>query len=707
MTTNANSQIPVISYDDVYQLLKKLHDDPELEKSGFKNLFLVQQCCKNNPLFSNSQALRKVFTDVLDILKTGTEKQEYYAFILKGRFWDEYSITRMITSERLNQMPQRTFSNEQKRAIQVFCEVLTAQEQQFRKQNPELLVNGVETAQSLVEKSSTTTTTIPPRMARRNQILRLAIGLLLIIVLVLGTMVIKYRSESKSSSAVPPSTLVLNGSETQTPTPYPVFCQEKAASPVVVTDPQFVRSQGLITFDKETNQGILNNKIRTLYAVQKGLWIGYFSTDQNPTSGVSFYDRETKRLLNCSQVGITEGQNVNDIVVDQNNGVWVGMEKGGVAWFNGSAWRVFKTDDGLPSNWIYGLFVDDDNAIWAATFKGVTRFDGKKWNTMYTVENGSLVNDRVHIITMDSSKNLWIGYIEDGVSLLHKDTGKWEHFSAAPGGLSGNKIRNILIQPDKVSGSDNVWIATFDGGLSRYANGKWTSYTDGEGLPSREVRDIAVDKHGRVWIATGKGVMYWVNNEWHTYDTLETNNIVFGSNCEGKEGYCLDDENIFTATNLLGLTHSRIPLPDDGLDVVKVCFVKEDKTEICPDLVKDKSMNTVIANYPDPLEPGAKFFMKVTVSPFKPYKLLDSRGDQLINIDADSAKLYGTFPRIPVSGSIESGQEYTFIDTNNPFVTPELEDTVSATHSSNWRMWMQTRLIGPIIRVTFTVNSTP
>jgi hypothetical protein len=84
---------------------------------------------------------------------------------------------------------------------------------------------------------------------------------------------------------------------------------------------------------------------------------------------------------------------------------------------------------------------------------------------------------------------------------------------------------------------------------------------------------------------------------------------------------------------------------------------------------------------------------------------LESRGDQLINVDADTTRVYGTFPRIPVAGSIESGQDYTFFDTNNPYVIPELEGASSETLTSTWRMWMQTRLIGPNIRISFTVNS--
>jgi len=711
MNTNTDLHQTDISSTVVYQLLKKLHNDTDLESSTYINLALVKLCRKNNPLYSNSQAIRRVFTDVLDLLKNGTEKQEYYAFILNGRFWDEYSIARMVTSDRLDQMPQRTFSNEQKKAINVFCEVLTAQEQQCRKEHPELLNSipimsdmaiGIDNRVPPVIDQPSVTKDVS---GARKIALLTVVGILLIVSLVLGLQIYKIKTASNQSTAnttsIPPTPAL----GTQAPTALPLFCQEKDVSPVVVTDPQFIRSQGLIVFDKETNPGIINNKIRSLYAAQKGIWIGYFATDQNPSSGLSYYDRETKRLLNCSQVGITDGQNVNDIVVDHNNRVWVGLEKGGVASYDGKIWRVYKTQDGLPSDWIYGLYVDDENFVWAATYKGVAKFDGNRWNTVFSVEKGTLVNDRVHVVTMDAEKNIWIGYIEDGVSVYHPTTKTWEHFSASAEGLSGNKIRNILVQTDPKTGSEAIWIATFDKGLSRYVNGTWTAFSDKNGLPSNEVHDIAVDKYSRVWAATSKGVVYFTNDQWKQYNNLDTLNLIFGINCEGKEGFCVDDENIFTGTLNLGLTQSRIPLPDDGLDVVKVCFVKEDKTEVCPDLVKDKSINTVIANYPEPLKPGSKFFMKVTVSPFKPYQLLESRGDQLINVDADTTRVYGTFPRIPVAGSIESGQDYTFFDTNNPYVIPELEGASSETLTSTWRMWMQTRLIGPNIRISFTVNS--
>ena len=44
----------------------------------------------------------------------------------------------MTTSDRLDQISPRTFSNEQKKAINAFCEVLTTLEQQCIKDHPEL-----------------------------------------------------------------------------------------------------------------------------------------------------------------------------------------------------------------------------------------------------------------------------------------------------------------------------------------------------------------------------------------------------------------------------------------------------------------------------------------------------------------------------------------------------------------------------------------
>ena len=77
----------------------------------------------------------------------------------------------------------------------------------------------------------------------------------------------------------------------------------------------------------------------------------------------------------------------------------------------------------------------------------------------------------------------------------------------------------------------------------------------------------------------------------------------------------------------------------------------------------------------------------------------------LVNTDVDDVNLYGAFERIPVVGSIKSGQSFTFVDYNNPMTAPALSGkTAAETFTSNWRVWMHTRYIYPGIRIVFTVE---
>jgi hypothetical protein len=505
---------------------------------------------------------------------------------------------------------------------------------------------------------------------------------------------ISSTSTSNSPAAIAEPTL--RGSEAKS------FCGEKDILPVKIDSSQFLRSQGVIVFNSKTTPGILSNKVRFLNIDSRGLWIGYFMTDNDSTSGLSFYDRTNQKMLDCSQLGLTEGQNINAIATDQNGTVWVGMEKGGIAAFDGTKWRLYTTNDGLPSDWIYGLTVDKDNHIWAATYEGIAQFNGSQWNTLYTLENGSLINNRTHMVIFDSSNNLWVGYIADGVSVYHPSTHQWEHFSQAPHGLGGNAVRSMAVRKESGDEQESIWVATADGGVSKYHAGIWTTFKAENGLPDNEVRAIAIDKYNRVWAATPKGVTYYNDKKWMIYDTLDTQSIAFGKNCPDKS-CAINDDSVWSGTTLMGITHSHLPLTESGLEVVKVCFVSRQK-ETCPTLTEQNDQ-LITVNYPNPVLAGEKFNLKITVIPHSPYQLLESRGDMLVNTDVDESNLFGAWKWMAVKGSVDSGQEFSFVDYNGPFIAPALSDgKKEETFFSTWRVWMYTRYIGPSIRVSFTVK---
>ena len=46
---------------------------------------------------------------------------------------------------------------------------------------------------------------------------------------------------------------------------------------------------------------------------------------------------------------------------------------------NKGVWKNYLTVDGISSNYIYDVFVDEDNSIWLSTTSGVTQYNGSQF----------------------------------------------------------------------------------------------------------------------------------------------------------------------------------------------------------------------------------------------------------------------------------------------------------------------------------------
>ena len=54
-------------------------------------------------------------------------------------------------------------------------------------------------------------------------------------------------------------------------------------------------------------------------------------------------------------------------------------------------------------------------------------------------------------------------------------------------------------------GTGNLWIGLYDGGLVRYRAGQFTRFTTADGLPPGLIRDLYLDRSGKLWIASTRG----------------------------------------------------------------------------------------------------------------------------------------------------------------------------------------------------------
>ena len=108
--------------------------------------------------------------------------------------------------------------------------------------------------------------------------------------------------------------------------------------------------------------------------------------------------------------GVDVAYNPNYIValeVDPRGVVWAGTWGGGLARFDGTAWRNYTVTDGLPSVHVWLLRLGPDGSLWAGTSKGLAKMTGDRF-TVYTMKDG-LFADNVFSIAFSPRGGLWVG----------------------------------------------------------------------------------------------------------------------------------------------------------------------------------------------------------------------------------------------------------------------------------------------------------
>lgn len=108
---------------------------------------------------------------------------------------------------------------------------------------------------------------------------------------------------------------------------------------------------------------------------------------------------------------------------DNKGNVWFGTIGAGVWRYDSKKdeWRLYKPRDGLINNYIWSVNCDDEGNAWFCTRKGLSKFDGRSWETftisdglclrmLYQTEEGEqkFLKSDVQDIAVDSQGNRWI-----------------------------------------------------------------------------------------------------------------------------------------------------------------------------------------------------------------------------------------------------------------------------------------------------------
>jgi ligand-binding sensor domain-containing protein/signal transduction histidine kinase len=232
--------------------------------------------------------------------------------------------------------------------------------------------------------------------------------------------------------------------------------------------------------------------ISSIYRDQQGAsWIGSRSKGlwriKNGKISFFFDENESYRNTIWSIAESSQGQ------------LWIGTSSG-LGKFNDDKQKFtwYTREDGLSNATVFGLDFDENDGLWIATNSGgVNYYDGKTF-TAYTVKQGLTTNTISCIHYSEYYKKLFLGS-EYGVSTIAEK--KVAHLSI--GGLENTSILSINNFRDSLLliGSGGAGIAIYNP-KTRFKK----LLTTHHGLASDFIYFVAADERDFIWIGSEKGI---------------------------------------------------------------------------------------------------------------------------------------------------------------------------------------------------------
>jgi signal transduction histidine kinase/ligand-binding sensor domain-containing protein len=217
--------------------------------------------------------------------------------------------------------------------------------------------------------------------------------------------------------------------------------------------------------------------------------------------------------------------NITAVTGDREGNLWVGTNAAGLVRLKAANLSVYGVKQGLPANGenIVPITEDWDGSVWMGlNCAGLARLDagGEKFK-IYTDRDG-LPHLCVWSLLADAAdKSLWIGMWHGGLSRFAD--GKFTNYNDKNSGLSNDAV--LALYRDRRDGA--LWIGTTDG-LNRFAGGEFIVYRKKDGLVSDDVRFITQDRAGALWIGTTGGLSRFADGKFINYTTENglSNNFV-------------------------------------------------------------------------------------------------------------------------------------------------------------------------------------
>lgn len=245
---------------------------------------------------------------------------------------------------------------------------------------------------------------------------------------------------------------------------------------------------------------------------RKELWIGTLS------NGFYLYTPANNKIIGFPSVNIPK-QPVRSFVPSSDSVLLIGIDGQGIWKFDrnkGKVLDIFKENENdsysLNGNGVYDLLIDNNQRVWIGTYTGGLSYYDQKAplinNLVHrTNESNSLVNNDVNSILEDKSGKFWFA-TNNGISCWNKKNNRW--FNLYCNNKNNAQVFLSLCEDDK----GRIWAGSYSSGVyvldaesGREIN-HYSRNVAGSAVKNDYIMDIYKDSHGDIWFGGVFGEFY-------------------------------------------------------------------------------------------------------------------------------------------------------------------------------------------------------
>ncbi len=247
------------------------------------------------------------------------------------------------------------------------------------------------------------------------------------------------------------------------------------------------KATGGYIFSSGSSPYLDNGLIYMMIDDHKGnLW---FATTSN---GIVKYNKEKKIYTRINSKRGLPGDIVLNITQDKEGNLWASTWGLGIVMFQGERFIHYLEKDGLGTDIVNQLLSDNDGNIVINSSSGIYKYSKEKG-----IELLDKQFEKFHAsaMAMDNKGVLWLG---DANALYSFKDGKLKKFTKKDG-ITSFPVTTILCE------NNNVWAASWSGGLTRFDGTSFKNYSAEDGLSSPYIYTLVTNNAGELCIGTWDG----------------------------------------------------------------------------------------------------------------------------------------------------------------------------------------------------------